>query len=479
MSNIKHVSETEEAPTLILGATGKTGRRIVERLTAKGVSVRLGSRSAAPSFDWNNEANWDACLQGVERAYVNYAPDLAVPGAGDSITAFVEKAKQHGVRRLVLLSGRGEEEAQACEEIVRRSGLETTVVRAGWFNQNFSEGAFVDMVKAGQITLPAGDMAEPFVDVDDIADVAVAALTEPGHAGEIYEVTGPRLLTFDDNRRRANAREWSTDHLRPDPSRGVRGRLGEIGRAEGRGVAPRLSLLDGAGRPERPFDRRHRTGARSATERLCRLRDRRGGHRSLERRGVAAPASPLCGASIDVSVARGDAAVSPRARPGGIVMNWIVYACLFVGLASALVGGVFQSFSDFVMRGLVLADPPGGIESMQHINRTVFRSVFLATFLVLVPIVLGMAGYAWFNLSGAGRTLILAAALIYIVTVFLVTMLGNVPMNERLAGLAYESPEAAAYWQIYGRVWTWWNHARTFGSIATAVCFLWAAIELK
>ncbi|MBX2822265.1 MAG: NAD(P)H-binding protein [Rhodothermaceae bacterium] len=182
--------------TLVLGGTGKTGRRIVERLNEKGVPTRIGSRSATPPFDWNNEAGWDACLEGVTAVYINYAPDLAVPGATDSIQAFVDKAKGHGVKHLVILSGRGEAEAQASERIVQESGIDWTVVRASWFSQNFSEGAFVDMVHAGQITLPAGDIKEPFVDVDDIAEVATVALTEPGHAGQVYEVTGPRLLTF-------------------------------------------------------------------------------------------------------------------------------------------------------------------------------------------------------------------------------------------------------------------------------------------
>lgn len=184
--------------TLVLGGTGKTGRRIAAALEAKGVPTRIGSRSASPAFDWHREAGWDACLEAVEAVYINYAPDLAMPGAPDAIQAFVDRAKRHGVKRLVLLSGRGEAEAQACERIVQASGVEWTIVRASWFNQNFSEGAFLEMVMAGQITLPAGDIPEPFVDVDDIAEVAVVALTEPGHAGEIYEVTGPRLMTFAD-----------------------------------------------------------------------------------------------------------------------------------------------------------------------------------------------------------------------------------------------------------------------------------------
>ncbi len=198
MTTTQNQSHKSIGRVLVLGGTGKTGRRIAAGLEAKGVPVRIGSRAAMPSFDWNNEAGWDACLQDVEAAYISYAPDLAMPGATDSIQAFVDRAKRHSVRRLVLLSGRGEAEAQACERIVQDSGLEWTVVRASWFFQNFSEGAFVDMVHAGRITLPAGDTPEPFVDVDDIADVAIAALSEPGHAGEIYEVTGPRLMTFAD-----------------------------------------------------------------------------------------------------------------------------------------------------------------------------------------------------------------------------------------------------------------------------------------
>ena len=184
--------------TLVLGGTGKTGRRVVERLTAKGHYVRVGSRSAMPAFDWDNDKTWDASLKDVKAAYITYTPDLAMPGATDALQAFVNKAKKAGVERLVLLSGRGEAEAQACEVIVQQTGLEWTVVRASWFNQNFSEGAFIDMVLQGAITLPAGDTVEPFVDVDDIADVAVAALTQDNHNGEIYEVTGPRLMSMAD-----------------------------------------------------------------------------------------------------------------------------------------------------------------------------------------------------------------------------------------------------------------------------------------
>ncbi len=190
--------KNDEGLTLVLGGSGKTGRRIVQRLKSRGVPTRVASRSSTPSFDWNKPEGWDAVLDGVTSAYISYSPDLAIPGATKSIQQFIDKAVEHGVSRLVLLSGRGEEEAQACEKIVQAVDVEWTVVRSSWFMQNFSEGEFLQLVLGGTIALPAADVPEPFIDVNDIADVAVAALTEPGHAYEIYEVTGPRLLTFTD-----------------------------------------------------------------------------------------------------------------------------------------------------------------------------------------------------------------------------------------------------------------------------------------
>jgi uncharacterized protein YbjT (DUF2867 family) len=181
---------------LVTGGTGKTGRRIVQRLSTGGYAVRVGSRSAAPRFEWNDQTTWQAALQGVDAAYLCYYPDLAAPGAADVITALVAAARRAGTRRLVLLSGRGEAEAQRCEDIVAGSGVEYTVLRASWFAQNFSENYLVEPLLAGEVVLPAGNVGEPFVDADDIADVAVKALTEDGHAGQLYELTGPRLWTF-------------------------------------------------------------------------------------------------------------------------------------------------------------------------------------------------------------------------------------------------------------------------------------------
>ena len=187
-----------EELVLVTGATGKTGRRVAAGLEARGVATRRVSRSSTPAFDWREPTSWPAALEGVTAAYLVFHPDLAVPGAADAIEAFSKLAVASGVERLVLLSGRGEEEAERCEGIVAASGAQWTVVRASWFNQNFSEAFFLEPLQvAGILALPASaQVLEPFVDVDDIAEVAVAALSEDGHHGHVYEVTGPRLLTL-------------------------------------------------------------------------------------------------------------------------------------------------------------------------------------------------------------------------------------------------------------------------------------------
>ena len=187
---------TNQAPTLVLGGHGKTGSRVASRLAALGQPVRIGSRAGSPPFDWNDRATWRPALDGVRAAYITYQPDVAMPESTDAIASFVDEAMDGGVRRLVFLSGRGEPEAELAEQVLMRSGADWTIIRSSWFSQNFSEGFLLDMVLAGELVLPVGDVGEPFIDVDDIADVAVAALTDDRHIGELYEVTGPRLLSF-------------------------------------------------------------------------------------------------------------------------------------------------------------------------------------------------------------------------------------------------------------------------------------------
>jgi uncharacterized protein YbjT (DUF2867 family) len=192
MSENSHI----ERPTLVLGGTGKTGRRVAARLGARGLPVRVGSRSGQPRFDWDDQSTWTPVLQGVRAAYIPY-PDLVTPEPTKAVRAFAERALEHGVTRLVMLTGRGEDEAQRGERALQDTGADVTIVRSAWFMQIFSEDYLLDPIQAGEVVLPALDgQRDPFVDTDDIADVAVAALTEPGHAGQVYELTSPRLLNF-------------------------------------------------------------------------------------------------------------------------------------------------------------------------------------------------------------------------------------------------------------------------------------------
>ncbi|EKF20669.1 NAD-dependent epimerase/dehydratase family protein [Nitratireductor pacificus] len=185
-----------DSPVLVTGGTGKTGRRIAERLTAAGRNVRVVSRNTPVPFDWENRATWDAALEGIGAVYLCYFPDLAVPGAAETVAAFARHAVGKGIRRQVLLSARGERGAEHAEALFKASGAAWTILRADWFNQNFSEAFFLDGVLAGEVALPVGDVREPFIDADDIADVAFATLAEEGHVGKLYELTGPRLMSF-------------------------------------------------------------------------------------------------------------------------------------------------------------------------------------------------------------------------------------------------------------------------------------------
>ncbi|WOD43544.1 NmrA family NAD(P)-binding protein [Hwangdonia lutea] len=181
---------------LVIGGTGKTGRKVASKLIGSGHRVRIGSRSATPSFDWDNSETWIEALQGMDKVYITFQPDLAVPGALEAIENLTKLAKISKVKKLVLLSGKGEREAELCEQVIIHSGIDYTIVRASWFNQNFSESFFLEPILEGFVALPQADAKVPYVDTDDIADVAVEALLHEKHNSKIYQLTGPRQLTF-------------------------------------------------------------------------------------------------------------------------------------------------------------------------------------------------------------------------------------------------------------------------------------------
>jgi uncharacterized protein YbjT (DUF2867 family) len=188
----------ESKKILILGGNGKTGRRVAQLLNSvNGVEVRLGSRSENPSFDWEKPETWLEAIKGIDTAYITFQPDLAIPTAPETIRQFTELAAQNGIQKMVLLSGRGEKEAQVCEEIVKSTAKKWTIVRASWFNQNFSESIFLEPILSGFVALPKANIPEPFTDADDIAAVVAEALLNEKHNGKTYELTGPRLLNFE------------------------------------------------------------------------------------------------------------------------------------------------------------------------------------------------------------------------------------------------------------------------------------------
>ncbi|MFD3334616.1 NAD(P)H-binding protein [Streptomyces sp. NPDC058700] len=189
---------------LVTGATGKTGRRVVQQLQNKTMPVRAASRSSQVRFDWTDQATWAPALRDITGMYL-VAPDLGSAQATENITALARQAAAAGVRRAVLVSfphldtpNLDINHVPAAEQALSAAGLEATVLWPRWFFQNFSEDFLLDAVRSGDVRLPAGEGKEAFIDAEDIAAVAVTALTQDGHAGQTYELSGPRLMSFAD-----------------------------------------------------------------------------------------------------------------------------------------------------------------------------------------------------------------------------------------------------------------------------------------
>jgi uncharacterized protein YbjT (DUF2867 family) len=183
---------------LITGGTGKTGSRVAHHLTELGQPFRAVSRHSEPRFDWYDDSTWEGALTGCTSAYVTFQPDIGLPGADGILGAFSRRAVALGCTRLVLLSGRGEDNARRAESAFIAAGADWTILRSAFFFQNFTEAFWADEIAGGSLTIVDNSVGEPFVDADDLADVAVATLLDPVHVGRIHELTGPRLMTFPD-----------------------------------------------------------------------------------------------------------------------------------------------------------------------------------------------------------------------------------------------------------------------------------------
>jgi uncharacterized protein YbjT (DUF2867 family) len=194
---------TSASLTLVLGATGKTGSRVADRLLSRGLPVRTAARSGADAhFDWDDPGTYVPALQGVNRVYL-LGPVMRTDFA-DQVSVFLDDAEAAGARHVTYLSAHGVDSAppgtamRSVElDLLGRPGLTHAILRPAWFMQNFSE-TFLKPV-GGAIVVPAGDGAEAFVDAEDIAAVASATLTDPeAHAGAQYALTGPEALTIEE-----------------------------------------------------------------------------------------------------------------------------------------------------------------------------------------------------------------------------------------------------------------------------------------
>jgi uncharacterized protein YbjT (DUF2867 family) len=261
------VNNTANRRVLVLGATGKTGSRVADRLSERGVSVRTAARGGADiRFDWNNPATFGGALQGVTGVYL-ISPVMRVDFAG-VVSDFLDQAEQAGVENITYLSAYGVEHApaevalRAVElDLESRRSFTHSILRPAWFMQNFSE-TFLKPVD-DEIVVPGGTGAEAFVDVEDIASVAAATLAEPEwHAGRAYAPTGPESLTLDQAARIISAAagrtivyrdtdraEWVEAMVRS----GVPAAYGEVLRtvtetiASGRGARPNGDVLAATG----------------------------------------------------------------------------------------------------------------------------------------------------------------------------------------------------------------------------------------
>ncbi|TDW19151.1 NAD(P)H-binding protein [Kribbella kalugense] len=261
---------------LVLGGTGTTGRRIAARLRSAdhaagddSHSVRTASRTGSDvRLDLDDPSTWAPALDGITAAYL-MEPTIR---PGDRLARFAEAALETGVRRLVLLSAalasNPDHPLHGVEQTVRNSQAEWTILHPNWFAQNFSEGPWRAAVLSGVLALPAGDGRTPFIDADDIADVATAALTTADHQGRTYELTGPEAITFTEatnhiteatNHRVEYVAMAPADYIEQQVAQGVPRAGAELltnilaSIANGYGGQPTTDVEQALGRPARTF----------------------------------------------------------------------------------------------------------------------------------------------------------------------------------------------------------------------------------
>jgi uncharacterized protein YbjT (DUF2867 family) len=186
------------ATFLILGGTGKVGRRLARVLDQDGHTTRPVGRSTTPiRFDWNSPATWEAATAGADGIFI-VGPGSATDWS-PQLSKLLDTAST--VNHAVLLSARGVEfrpdgNVARAERALREGPIPWTILRPTHFAQNFTEAMFTPV--DGRIIAPVGGSAQPFVDVQDIAEAAGRLLATGAGKGETIELSGPRAITFDE-----------------------------------------------------------------------------------------------------------------------------------------------------------------------------------------------------------------------------------------------------------------------------------------
>lgn len=199
---------------LVTGATGTIGQALIKQLQTKNADFVAGVRNVEeakkklPSvsnfveFDFSNSATYEGAVENIDSVFVLGPP--IVLNLEELVAPFLDFLKGKGINRVVYLSALGSENMKlltfhtTLTQKIKDDGFDYTILKPSFFAQNFKNYEWENITERGVVYVPAGTGKAGFVDVNDIAAVAAAALTEDGHSGKTYEITGPEILGYQD-----------------------------------------------------------------------------------------------------------------------------------------------------------------------------------------------------------------------------------------------------------------------------------------
>lgn len=451
------------AAVAVIGGTGRTGRRIADRLRTQDVEVRIGSRTAAPPFRWEKPDTWEPVLLGCTAAYIAYTPDFTHPRAVERLRSFAEHARRCRVERLVLLSGRGDNDARRSEEAVRTAGIPTAVIRSAVFAQNFSEHFFHGPVLDGLVAVPAAEVAEPFLDIDDLADVVALLLTAATPSEETLELTGPRLLTLAEAAAELSAALGRPVIYQPvTVAEFVDGAL-EVGVPEEEAEA--LGVVF-----EQIFDGRNAY----TTDTVEKVLGRPAGDFSSYARHAAA--SGAWSLEPGTTVRRDVVMTGQQPRSGSGVRTGILLPAI---LTTGLTAGVFMDWSNAIMPGLSRVDDRTFVEAFQALDAAIVSPLFIGIGFMGSLLLIGLSAILHLRAERRAALIWIGAALLCWLLMFAITFGIHEPLNMQLRtadGLDSDADFTTARALLDEAMWTPWNTVRTLASTIASGCLIVALL---